>query len=76
MNLSDIYVVLFYEGYPGKDGNDCPVSCPVVCGSEEMPCWGGYDPNECPMPDFCIPSKGIYLLHDSFKNKIDRIILK
>merc|ERR1711860_240827 len=21
-------------------------------------CWGGYDINDCQMPDFCVPSKG------------------
>merc|ERR1740129_955484 len=45
-------------GETGKDGNECPVTCPQKCGPEEMSCWGGKDPNECTMPDFCIPMKG------------------
>ena len=34
------------------------MTCPQKCGPEEMSCWGGKDPNECTMPDFCIPMKG------------------
>ena len=49
---------MFYiTGMPGKDGVECPVMCPVNCGSEEHACWGGVDANDCMMPDFCIPMK-------------------
>ena len=37
----------------GKDGNECPASCPMKCGPEEMVCGGAKDPNDCPMADFC-----------------------
>ena len=40
----------------GKDGSDCPVSCP--CKGAEMPCYRGEDPNGCPIPDMCMPMKG------------------
>ena len=43
------------SGMPGKDGTECPVSCPMKCGPEEMQCWGGYDDNGCIMPDACVP---------------------
>jgi len=37
----------------GNDGNECPVSCPVVCGVGEKNCGSGSDENGCPMPDTC-----------------------
>lgn len=42
----------------GKDGTECPIFCPTVCGPEEVQCWGGEDPNGCPMSDTCVPMKG------------------
>jgi len=46
------------KGPMGKDGNECPSSCPVKCGFGEMQCNGGIDWNHCQMPDFCMPAKG------------------
>jgi len=45
-------------GPVGIDGNECVVTCPMKCGVDDMICPGGKDPNGCPMPDFCFPSKG------------------
>jgi len=43
----------------GKDGNECPVTCPTKCDdSIDMLCWGDVDANGCRMPDFCVPQKG------------------
>ena len=33
----------------------CPDMPPAECSDMEMPCWGGMDPEGCPMPDFCVP---------------------
>ena len=46
------------KGGPGHDGMECPVSCPMKCGAEEMPCYGGSDYNGCQHGDFCWPAKG------------------
>ena len=39
---------------------ECPPLEPVECGPEDrpMPCWGGIGPDDCPLPDICIPMKG------------------
>merc|ERR1719232_2528989 len=37
---------------------DCPTFDPIKCGPEDMQCPGGQDWNNCPMPDFCMLSKG------------------
>ena len=42
----------------GYDDQECSVSCPVKCGIDEMPCYGGKDYNGCEHGDFCAPSKG------------------
>ena len=31
---------------------------PTECGTNEMMCPGGMDPEGCPMPDMCIPADG------------------
>ena len=36
----------------------CPEMVPIECGPEEFMCPGGMDPEGCPMPDLCWPSKG------------------
>merc|ERR1711981_1541745 len=45
---------------PPQTGPNNPTTCPEVapaeCGEGESQCWGGMDGNECPMPDYCIPS--------------------
>merc|ERR1712244_157066 len=38
--------------------DDCPASCPVMCGADHMHCPGGTDPNGCPIPDTCMPMEG------------------
>ena len=43
----------------GKDGNECPVSCPIVCGPADKHCGSGSDINGCPMPDTCMPMEGM-----------------
>ena len=48
-----------FSGPTGIDGNECPVFCPTKCDYEfEMYCPGGFDANDCEMPDTCIPIKG------------------
>ena len=42
----------------GKDGLECPGFCqvdPHMCGPETTFCDGGYDQNECQMPNMCVP---------------------
>ena len=39
----------------GKDGYECPVSCPVKCGMDDIWCPGGMDNNGCQMPEMCMP---------------------
>merc|ERR1712168_845631 len=43
------------NGLSGKNGNDCPVSCPAKCDDSmnDLRCPGGEDDNGCPMPDSC-----------------------
>ena len=51
--------MFFLSGPVGKDGNECPISCPMKCDdSSEMYCDGGLDDNDCHYGDFCIPAKG------------------
>ena len=53
------YSLPFLSGPVGKDGNECPISCPMKCDdSSELYCDGGYDDNDCANGDFCIPAKG------------------
>ena len=40
----------------------CPEFPPMECGSEEMMCPGGVDPEGCQMPDLCMP--GIWARDD------------
>jgi hypothetical protein len=54
-------------GPVGKDGMECPVTCPMKCGFEEMPCYDGYDHNGCQKPEFCIPMKGGPLDNDGME---------
>ena len=56
----DSYSLPFLSGPVGKDGNECPISCPMKCDdSSEMYCVDGtIDANGCVMQDFCIPAKG------------------
>ena len=37
-----------------NDGNMCPITCPIACPWEHMPCPGGLQENGCSMPDICI----------------------
>ena len=42
----------------GKDGLECPGFCqvdPHMCGPETTWCDGGFDQNECQMPNMCVP---------------------
>ena len=61
------------KGNPGHDGMECPVSCPVKCGSEEMSCYGGSDYNGCQHGDFCWPTKGD--VYEFIKVIIDNIFI-
>ena len=36
---------------------ECPNIEHPICSHEDMPCWGGLDPDGCSMPDTCIPHK-------------------
>merc|ERR1711860_160183 len=45
-------------GPVGLDGNDCPSTCPVMCGVDTMWCPGGTDANGCMMPNTCPPMQG------------------
>ena len=42
----------------GNDGEECPISCPIDCGENEMYCDGGVDDNGCQYPHSCIPKNG------------------
>ena len=59
-NLPSYFSSPFALGPIGKDGNECPVSCPVVCGVGEKNCGSGSDENGCPMPDTCRSMYGKY----------------
>ena len=39
---------------------DCPDNPPIICGTDQMVCHGGFDPAGCPMPDTCTPMTGEY----------------
>merc|ERR1719499_385611 len=47
------------KGYGmGKDGSECPGFCqvdPHMCGPETTFCDGGFDQNDCQMPNMCVP---------------------
>ena len=45
----------------------CPELLPAKCGPEEMMCPGGMDPQGCPMPDMCMPSKGNFEIQNQEK---------
>ena len=49
---------IFNVGPIGNDGKECPLTCPVICKSDEMWCDGGIDHNGCMMPNTCVNSKG------------------
>ena len=43
------------KGPMGKDGVECPVSCPMKCGPEDVWCPEQEDGNGCMMPEMCMP---------------------
>ena len=38
------------------NGSECPESCDVFCQEDHMWCDGGFDANECRMPNTCVPN--------------------
>ena len=52
----------------GNDGTECPAHCPTQCSpAYEMQCPGGQNWNGCQEPDFCVPSKGDYIININLK---------
>ena len=53
-----VLLPLIALAYLASAQNDCAFFEPTMCEGDDILCWGGFDDNNCPMPDTCMPSKG------------------
>merc|ERR1719369_1600741 len=51
-----VVLLLFLSGYVAYAQKDCQPITPPKCDEKDLSCYGGVDPDGCPMPDFCSPS--------------------
>ena len=42
---------------------DCPELPEMVCKDDDLSCAGPFDTNNCPMPGYCTPMKGIFTFY-------------
>ena len=58
--FKQIFLFKSNTGPTGVDGTNCPGACPTVCPSNDLTCQGNVNDNGCDMPQFCLPSTGMY----------------
>ena len=65
-----VLLPLITLAYFASAQKDCTIQEPVWCKDDDMFCSGGFDDNNCPMPDWCMPTKGGQYQVDSYEIKL------